>query len=113
MFLEKHPMDVKILADKGDVFTSDKDKNILLGIDILNVIKTDTKTISIENSIEYLISELSTSHQKLFAVVDEKQQLLGLIDFELVKPILFNPVANDFKRTVIPTNANKIHSLFL
>ncbi len=95
---EKHSMDVKILADKGDVFTSDKDKNILLGIDILNVIKTDTKTISIENSIEYLISELSTSHQKLFAVVDEKQQLLGLIDFELVKPILFNPYRIKFTK---------------
>lgn len=87
---EKHSMDVKILADRGDVFTSDKDKNILLGIDILNVIKTDSKTISIENSIENLILELTTSHQKVFAVVDDKQKLLGIIDFELIKPILFN-----------------------
>ena len=87
---EKHSMDVKSLADKGDVFTSDKDKNILLGIDILNVIKTDTKTISIDNSIDNLISELSKSRQKVFAVVDEKQYLLGLVDFDVIKPILFN-----------------------
>lgn len=95
---EKHSMDVKSLADKGDVFTSDKDKNILLGIDILNVIKTDTKTISIDNSIDNLISELSKSRQKVFAVVDEKQYLLGLVDFDVIKPILFNPYRVKFTK---------------
>jgi len=36
---EKHSMDVKTLADKGDVFTSDKDKNILQSIDIYKLVQ--------------------------------------------------------------------------
>ena len=35
---EKHSMDVKHLADKGDVFTSDKDKNILQSINFIKLI---------------------------------------------------------------------------
>ncbi len=87
---EKHSMDVKSLADKGDVFTSDKDKNILQSIDFLALIKTDIKTITIENSLENLIEYLSTSNQELFPVLDEKEKLVGIVDFDDIRSIIFN-----------------------
>ncbi|MEO8236023.1 MAG: chloride channel protein [Flavobacterium sp.] len=87
---EKHSMDVKSLADKGDVFTSDKDKNILQSIDFLALIKTDIKTITIENTLENLIEYLSTSNQEIFPVLDEKEKLVGIVNFNDIRSTIFN-----------------------
>lgn len=87
---EKYSMDVKSLADKGDVFTSDKDKNILQNIDFLALIKTNVKTITIENSLENLVDYLSTSNQGLFPVLDEKEKLVGIVDFNDIRSTIFN-----------------------
>jgi chloride channel protein, CIC family len=88
---EKHSMDVKALADKGEVFTSDKDKNILQSIDFLDLVQTDVKTISLDKSLENLIEHLSSSNQSIIPVLDEKSKLLGIVDFDLIRPIIFNP----------------------
>lgn len=88
--LEKHSMDVKNLADKGDVFTSDKDKNILQSIDFLNLIQQQITTITLEKSFENVIEQFSLSNQIILPVLDEKQRLQGIIDFETIRPIVFN-----------------------
>ena len=88
---EKHSMDVKALADKGDVYTSDKDKNILQSIDLLKLVKYDSQTITMEKTLEHATEIFSTTNQKIVPVLDEKNMLIGVIDFESVKPILFNP----------------------
>lgn len=87
---EKYSMDVKHLADRGDVFTSDKDKNILSNIDILSLIKTDYKVILPSYTVENIVELLSANEQKIFAVTDEKNNLKGVIDFEEIRPIIFN-----------------------
>ena len=88
---ENHSMDVKALADTGDVFTSDKDKNILQSIDFLKLVDTDVKTISLEKSLENLIEHLSNSNQQIIPVLDEKNKLIGIVDFEDIRSIIFNP----------------------
>lgn len=87
---EKYSMDVKHLADKGDVFTSDKDKNILSNIDILSLVQTNLQVIKREDKIDYVVDLLSTTPQKVFAVTDNKNMLIGIIDFEDLRPIIFN-----------------------
>lgn len=102
---EKHSMDVKTLADKGEVFTSDKDKNILQSIDFLPLVNTEVKTISLDKSLENVIEYLSTSNMPLIPVLDERQKLLGVVDFEIIRPIVFNPYRIKFtevKEVMIP-----------
>ena len=89
--MEPHSMDVKALADKGEVFTSDKDKNILQSIDFLELVETNVKTITLEKSLENLIEHLSNVNQQIIPVLDEKHKLLGIIDFENIRSIVFNP----------------------
>ena len=89
--IEKHSMDVKTLADKGEVFTSDKDKNILQSIDFLPLVDTEVKTIALEKSLENVIEYLSTSNMPIIPVLDERHKLLGIVDFEVIRPIVFNP----------------------
>ncbi len=87
---ETYSMDVKHLASKGQVFTSNKDKNILSSIDILNVVATDIPTFSITQKPEDIVSLLSTSSQTHFAVVDEKKRLIGIIDFDNIRNVVFS-----------------------
>ena len=95
---EKHSMDVKVLAESGDVFTSNKDKNIILNLDLLKLIDQQHVTITTSSSFESLVSELSNSNQKVYPVVDEKNKLVGVIDFDLIRPIVFNPYRIKFTK---------------
>lgn len=88
---EKHSMDVKDLAIRGDVFTSNKDKNILQSIDFLKLVETDVKKVTLEKSLESIIEHLSTMNQQLIPVLDENDKLLGVVDFETIRSIAFNP----------------------
>jgi CIC family chloride channel protein len=87
---ENHSMDVKALADKGEVFTSDKDKNILQSIDFLKLIETDVNSFSLEKSLQNLVEQLTNPKQQLIPILDEKNKLVGVIDFEQIRPILLN-----------------------
>ena len=87
---EKHSLDVKHLAKKGNVFTSNKDKNILTTIDINKIIQTDFLTISPEENLEKLVDLISHSNQVIFAVVDKENHLLGIVHFNDIREIIFS-----------------------
>jgi CIC family chloride channel protein len=88
---EKHSMDVKALADKGDVFTSDKDKNILQSIDFYNLVQQNYRTLTLQDSPSEAVSIFATTDQKIIPIIDEQKVLVGLIDFDEVKAFIFNP----------------------
>lgn len=88
---ETHSMDVKNLADKGDVYTGDKDRNILLNIDVENLVVTDYKTLTLNQSLEKVVEIFSTSNQKIIPILDDTKNLLGVIEYENVKTYIFNP----------------------
>ncbi|HEX8562060.1 MAG TPA: chloride channel protein [Flavobacterium sp.] len=88
---EKHSMDVKHLADSGNVFTSDKDKNILLNIDLMKLIRSEVRTLKPTDRMEDLIELLSATQQQSFPVVDEKGVLKGVISLDEIRGIIFNP----------------------
>ena len=88
---DNYSMDVKALADRGEVFTSDKDKNILQSIDFLKLIDTEVKTTSLDKTLESLVEHLSTSNQPIIPVLDDSNKLLGIVDFEKIRSIIFNP----------------------
>lgn len=88
---EKHSMDVKNLADKGEVFTSDKDKNILQSIDFYNLVQQNYKTLSLQDSPGKVVDIFATTDQKMIPIIDEHKSLIGLVDFEEVKAVIFNP----------------------
>ncbi|WP_202924469.1 chloride channel protein [Flavobacterium phycosphaerae] len=88
---EKHSMDVKSLADKGDVFTSDKDKNILQSIDFYNLVQQNYRTLTLQDSPSEAVTIFATTDQKIIPIIDEHKVLIGLIDFDEVKAFIFNP----------------------
>lgn len=87
---ELYSMDLKKLAKKGDVFTSNKDRNILSSILLENILITNYKTLQPNDSLEKLIEIVSESEQRNFAVIDEKQSVVGILDFDTVRNVIFN-----------------------
>lgn len=79
---ENYSMDIKHLADKGQVYTTDKDRNILSGIDLLGVVHTELKTLTPDSRPEDIISLLAGTTQWVFPVLDDKGRLAGIIDFD-------------------------------
>jgi CIC family chloride channel protein len=87
---EKHSLDVKNLARKGNAFTSNKDTNILSTLDINKIIQNDYVTVNSEGNLEKLVDLISHSNQVAFAVVDENLELLGVIYFNDIRELIFS-----------------------
>jgi CIC family chloride channel protein len=88
---EVHSLDVKGLAKKGHVFTSNKDSNVLSTLETNSIIQTDYLTVSPDENLEKLVDLISHSNQVIFAVVSKENQLLGIIHFNDIREIIFNP----------------------
>lgn len=87
---EKHSMDVKHLARKGHVLTTNKDTNILSTLDTNSIIQTDYLTISPDENLEKLVDLISHSNQVIFAVVDSEKNMHGIVHFNDIREIIFN-----------------------
>jgi chloride channel protein, CIC family len=88
---EKHSMDVKNLAKKGHAFTSNKDTNVLSTLDTNSIIQTDYLTVSPDENLEKLVDLISHSNQVIFAVVDKDLKMVGIVHFNTIREIIFNP----------------------
>ncbi|WP_366183706.1 chloride channel protein [Flavobacterium ovatum] len=88
---EKHSMDVKELAKKGHAFTNNKDHNVLSTLDIESLIQTDCLTVAPEDSLVKLVDLISHSNQTVFAVINKERELEGVVHFNDIREIIFNP----------------------
>ncbi|TRX24280.1 chloride channel protein [Flavobacterium franklandianum] len=87
---EKHSLDTKSLVKKGNVFTSNKDTNILSTLDTNSIIQTDYLTVLPNENLAKLVDLISHSNQVIFAVVNEENKMLGVVHFNDVREIIFN-----------------------
>jgi CIC family chloride channel protein len=87
---EFHSMDVKSLADKGEVFTSDKDKNILQSIDFLHLVKTDATTVSNKETLSNVLHLFAKTNQPILPVLDENNKLQGVVGLDSMKSFAIN-----------------------
>lgn len=87
---EPYSFDIKNLADKGEVFTDNRDSNILNSIDVAKLIQTDFKPIILQNNLEELVQKIQQSDEHIFPVLDDKSRLLGLIHLDEIRTIVFS-----------------------
>ncbi len=87
---EPYSFDIKDLARKGKVFTNDKDKNILNALETSDFIDEHYMAISESNSLEELYEISQKTKRFLFPVVNEKEQLLGIINIDEIRATIFS-----------------------
>jgi CIC family chloride channel protein len=88
---EPHSFDIKHLADKGEVFTDNKDKNILTSLELSKLLQTNYKAVSISENLNELVEKLQNSDEIVFPVLNKNEELEGLIYLDDVRKYVFSP----------------------
>jgi CIC family chloride channel protein len=88
-----HPesMDVKNLRKRGAVVSENKDESILARIELNDMIETDFGVLHPENSLREVIEQIKQNNRNVFPVVDENNQLVGIIQLDNIRKQVFEP----------------------
>lgn len=87
---EPFSMDTSKLASEGNIFTNNKDKNILMHIHLNDILEADFATVPFDSKINSLVDIIANSKRNLFPVIDRNGILLGTIKLENIRGILFD-----------------------
>ncbi|MAD96274.1 MAG: chloride channel protein [Flavobacteriaceae bacterium] len=79
------------LAQKGELITHDKDKNVLMMMDIEKEIETNFKVLHPEMTLgEMLKKAVARSNRNIFPVVNTEGQFLGIVLLDDVRSVMFD-----------------------
>lgn len=88
-YFEPYSMDLKRLAESGQVVANDKDQNILATLLTSKLIETNFQTVQPQNNLQELVNIISKSNRNIFPVIDENQKLLGVVILDNIRDIIF------------------------
>lgn len=89
-FFEKHSLYTKHLIEKGDLIKDDKDRQVLSLIDLRKIVEKDLLLIDPEASLNELVQLVKTSKRNVFPVVNEENELQGIITLDDIRDIMFD-----------------------
>lgn len=88
------------LAKKGQLMTHDKDKNVLMMLDIDKVVETDFIPTTPSMTLGELIHKaIVKSKRNNFPVINVDNELVGVLHMDDIRPIMFNTEL--YKNTVV------------
>lgn len=79
------------LAQRGELLTHHKDKAVLTLLKVRNVIETDFLPVSPDMNLKQMVDVISQSHRNLFPVLNERQELIGVVTLDEIRNIMFRP----------------------
>lgn len=101
----------KALAEKGEIFTTRQDQNILSHIRLQECINPSTLIIHTHDSMEEVMSKFRNSNQNTMAVVDDDNKFWGILNRERLRPYLLgNEPTADTSVSQLATNPSFIVS---
>ncbi|MBE6311772.1 MAG: chloride channel protein [Bacteroidales bacterium] len=92
LIFEPYSLYAMRLAKKGELITHHKDKAVLTMLKMGNVIEKDFQTVAPEQSLGELVKIISASHRNLFPVVDYNGKLMGIVQLDDIRNIMFRPM---------------------
>jgi CIC family chloride channel protein len=110
-YLVKNSIYTRELAERGELLTHDKDKSVLTLMSLSDEIETDFLTVRPDYTLGTLVRVVAKSKRNLHPVVDEEGILIGLLDLQDIRQIMFDrdkyetTTVNDL--LVIPDNLIK------
>ena len=79
------------LAQRGELLTHHKDKAVLTLLKMDSVIEKDFATVRPEMSLKEMVDVISKSNRNLFPVINEQNELLGIVLLDEIRNIMFRP----------------------
>lgn len=90
IYFEPFSAYTKGIAEKGEFIIYDRDKLILENMLLSNIIETDYIPLNINDPLESLIHAIEHSRKNTFPVVDQDNNLLGVVLLDDVREIIFD-----------------------
>jgi CIC family chloride channel protein len=87
---EKQSIYTKRLAERGELITHHKDKQVLSILSVKDVLEKDFQKVRAEGKLGDLVKAVSKSNRNIFPVVGENNELVGIISLDDVRDIIFN-----------------------
>ena len=87
---EKQSLYTMRLAQRGELMTHHKDKNVLSMITVEDVLEKDFKKIKADEKLGGLVKAISKSKRNIFPVLNEEKELVGVISLDDIRDIIFN-----------------------
>jgi CIC family chloride channel protein len=94
-YFEPHSIYTKKLAQRGHLLTQDKDHNILSHLKLDELIETDFIPLKSFGTVKSMVDAFNVSNKYVYPVVDNENNLLGVIYLENVKYLLFDQELHD------------------
>jgi CIC family chloride channel protein len=88
---EPFSMETKKLALEGQIFTHKKEKNILTSISLDDMLQDTYSSIGIDKKLKELVELIKKSEKNIFAVHDNKERFVGIIELNDIKQKIFQP----------------------
>lgn len=94
-FFSKVNPNYKDLAEKGAIFTTRQDQNLLVHIPLQDCMNPNTLAIEVSEPLDQVLAKARDSNQNTVAVVDEDGKFLGILDRVHLRPFLLNKKSTD------------------
>lgn len=79
------------LAKRGELLTHGKDKAVLTLLKIDNVIERDFLPVKPNMTLKEMVDVIAKSKRNLFPVVNEREELMGVVLLDEIRNIMFRP----------------------
>ncbi len=79
------------LAQRGELLTHQKDQSVLTLLKMDSVIETDFVSVKPDMSLKDMVDAISRSHRNMFPVVDDQGTLVGVVQLDDIRNIMFRP----------------------
>lgn len=89
-FFEPHSIYAKRLAQRGELFTHDKDKAMLSLMKVSSLLETNFQAINPEATLGDFVKVVPNSQRNVFPVVDDDKNFHGVIFITEIRNIIFN-----------------------
>ncbi len=89
-YFEPLSMEAKKLSTKLKLSIDDKDKYLLSRLDFLEMIEKDFQKVDSDGTLLSLVNAISKSRRNIFPVVNKESKLVGLINLDDVRSLIFN-----------------------
>ncbi len=79
------------LAKRGELLTHQKDRSVLTLLKMDSVIEKDFSVVHPDMSLKDMVDVIAKSHRNLFPVTDDDGKLLGVVQLDDIRNIMFRP----------------------
>jgi len=77
------------LAQRRELMTHDKDKNVLQMMEVRKLVETDFVTLQPDATLRDLTEAISVAHRDLFPIVDAEGYLKGMVKMDDIRHLIF------------------------